>query len=203
MSRTLLMSGIIALCTTASGVAEPILVAELTLEVPGVFTVGAELPSAVPFDFFADAGVENAHWGQAVTLADIGQTFVAPPDIVAPFRGILATPNPVLGGSIGVFPSVVPYFAPVNDIPPPPIDLNTGKRLVLQQLVAELTDYRISGLERVVHDAVLDWVPTGEGRYFHIGGKQSIRFLGSPIPEPSTGKLLVLCFAAMHLKTRP
>ena len=191
MSRALLLSAILAICLAAApAVAAPTLIAEFLQEAIW-FTPGNQLPTEVGFSF----GVHNqptnatAHWSQVLTTAEIGQTFIAPMDVVADFAAIPISPQTYLVMNIGPQPGGEVQLMDLQPLPP----MNSIPVGTLH--VPDVADYVISGIDRTIDDVVIEWVPTGEGQYYYIGGAQTVRLYGTLVPEPSTVALGLLALA--------
>lgn len=162
------------------------------------FTPGTQLPSEVGFSFILHDQPTNdtAQWSQVLTTADVGHTFAASADVVADFAAIALAPQIYLTMNIGPQPSGP---IPLMDLqPPPPInDIPVGTLFV-----ADVADYVISGINRVVDEVVIEWVPSGVGEHYLIGGAQTVRLYGMLIPEPSSFVLLLVAGAHWFLNHR-
>jgi hypothetical protein len=171
----------------------PTLIAEFSYDSGLQFTPGSVLPSSVNFSFATTLGTPDTltHWASQHNPVDIGQTLLAPPEVVRGVAAVTTNPHVVFVVSIGPDSG---RFGGYDDLMPP-----TGEDLGVLRMklfVSNPTSYQVSSIERMINNVVLRWVPGGEGSYYHTGGMQTVRLYGEIIPEPSISALLfaAVCF---------
>jgi hypothetical protein len=122
-------------------------------------------------------------WNAQHTLSQIGQTFVAPPDIVGGIAATSVNPDVLFTSQVGPQPG---GFGGYDDLSPPTgTNMDLGQ-LRMQLFVSNPTAYRVTSIERTINNVILEWVPGGVGEAYRAGGMQTVRLYGVQVPEPST-----------------
>jgi hypothetical protein len=139
------------------------------------------------FGFSAYAGplgnITLFEWFDSYGTDDVGKTFSAPTEVVNGAEQALSSPS-----------SIYLMFTAGLSNPSAPgrlIDWNTGNcNPCAKILVPDPTAYRVTAVERVVDDLIVE--ATTPGSTWVIGGKQTVRFSGEPVPEPATIAILAM-----------
>ena len=199
MFRMLFACAVVCLFSTQL-LAVPIPLVEFSYDSGLQFMPGSVLPSSVDFSFGTTLGTPETrtHWAGQYTPSDIGQTLLAPPDVVAGVSATITNPNVIFTMNIGQ----APRFGGYDDLTPPTGNDNDLGTLRMTLFVPNPSSYQVRSIERTINNVVLQWVPSGEGKYFHIGGKQTILLYGEQIPEPSTFLLVGICLAMLPVTMR-
>jgi hypothetical protein len=180
MLRTILTS--LSVLSSAMCVqAQPISLVEFTYEKVPIF--GGVSPPPVrdwEFGFSASLSPDGVPplfvWFDVYGTDDVGKTFPATAEIVEGAAQALASSSAVYGMSTAGLadPSALGRLMDWIATPCNPCAVT---------FVADPTNYRVTAVERVIDQLIVE--NTGFGTWI-VGGKQTVRFSGEPIPEPST-----------------
>lgn len=126
-------------------------------------------------------------WVDLYGMSDIGASFFAPPHLVAGADAAIdsATAYYWMTTASAADPS---GLGRLMDLAPPNGRICNGTPC-LEILVTDLAAYKVTALERIIDNLVVE--STGFGTWV-VGGKQTVRFSGEPVPESSSVALALL-----------
>jgi hypothetical protein len=125
-------------------------------------------------------------WFDLYGTDDVGKIFAAPNEVVNGAAEALSTPSSIY----------LMFTAGVSNPSAPGrlVDWNTANcNPCARILVLDPTVYRVTAVERIIDDLIVQ--ATQPGTTWVIGGKQTVRVLGEPVPEPTALLLLIVGLA--------
>jgi hypothetical protein len=202
MSKTYHVWSALVFCVTLlvgnASTAAPTLLWELNHSVPNPVGGCCNVPSALNFQFLFGQPLHQASWTTPVTAADVGQTIIAPAEVLAAMNDAVSLPS--VYGFVSLHEQGTAHDFTFEDSTHPLASFAFGDQIVIAftPYIGALRDFRVTQLERSVTGFYL--APGPSPGIFAYGGGQVLRAYGEPIavPEPATWllTLMMLCFLA-------
>jgi hypothetical protein len=200
MIRNFVATTFLTIAIAAPVLAEPIPLLEMKWQIraPEFLPV----PGTVEFSFFGTRPFGDSYFGWIAELgsSDAGKSFWAPPAVVDGANAALRDPTVLYGLING--PA---NFANINlgQNPPsePPCPGRSNRCIGYAVYVEDIDSYRVTAVERFID--YLSLTPQPQFENWIIDASQSIRYWGTPIPEPGSAMLLLMGVAHFCLNSRP